>query len=126
VTSFSHSAHKMRPYADMSVQTRGLAWSPQPDPFSKQHILRMGEDVPLVPDKISDLPLPSRMLWAEQCSVQNACFHLIAGAINTVQQSTNKSSTSTATVPDIDGSHEDSLGVLVRLVITLPIMVWFW
>ena len=39
--------------------------------------------------------------------------HLIAGAINTVQQSTNKSSTSTATVPDIDGSHEDSLGVLV-------------
>ena len=46
-----------------------------------------------------------------QCS--ECASHLIAGAINTVQQSTNKSSTSTATVPDIDGSHEDSLGVLV-------------
>lgn len=52
--------------------------------------------------------------------------HLIAGAINTVQQSMNKSSTNTTTVPDIDGSHEDSLGVLVQLVIPPPILVWFW
>lgn len=103
MTSFSHSAHKMRPYADMSVQTRRLAWPPQPDPFSKQHILRMGEDVPLVPDEISDLP--SCTLQCSEC-----VSHLIAGAINTVQQSTNKSSASTTTVPDIDGSHEDSLG----------------
>ena len=56
----------------MSIQTRGLAWPPRPDPFLKQHTLRMGEDVPIVPDEISDLPLPSCMLWAEQCSVQNA------------------------------------------------------